>query len=78
MNIYLKKQDLISFDCISEKMLDRLGITQDIISIDELLGKLEDLYFEKEHLEEEIEYMKQDTEDNREVFDYSEWKANQE
>lgn len=64
MNIYFKKEDLINFDCISEKMLDRLGITQDIISIDDLLGILEDLYFEKEHLEEEIEDIKQDIEDN--------------
>lgn len=64
MNIYFKKHDLINFDCISEKMLDRLGITEDIISINDLLGILEDLYFEKEHLEEEIEDIKQDIEDN--------------
>lgn len=64
MEVYIKRKDLLDFDCITEKTLERIGINKDIISVEELLGVIEDLYFEKEHLEEELQDLKQDIEDN--------------
>ena len=77
MNIYIKKEDIADFDCITYKMLDSLFENVDIISLEEILGALEDLYFENEGLLEKIDDLKR-AEEDREVFDYSEWKANQE
>lgn len=37
---------------------------KEVISIGELLGLLEELQFEKEHLEEELRNLEQDIEDN--------------
>lgn len=64
MNIYIKKEDIADFDCITYKMLDNIFKNEDIISLEEILGALEDLYFEKEHLEEELRDTIQDREDN--------------
>lgn len=64
MEVYIKRKDLLDFDCITEKTLEKIGINKDIISVEELLGVIEDLYFEKEHLEEELEDFKRQAEDN--------------
>ena len=50
---------------------------QDIISVEELVVIIEELIGKCEELEEELEQTKNHDE-NRETFDYSEWKANQE
>jgi hypothetical protein len=49
----------------------------DIMSVEELVITIEELLGKCEELEEELEQTK-DYDNNRETFDYSEWKANQE
>ena len=63
-NIYLKKEDIADFDCISSTTIDKMGIKKDLISVGELIGIIEDLYFEKERIEEEYEDFKKQVEDN--------------
>jgi hypothetical protein len=63
-NIYLKKEDIADFDCISSATIDKMGIKKDLISVGELIGIMEDLYFEKERIEEEYEDFKKQVEDN--------------
>lgn len=48
----------------------------DIISVEELFVTVQELLGKCEQLEEELEDTKD--EESRETFDYSEWKANQE
>lgn len=50
---------------------------QDIMSVEELVVIIEELIGKCEELEEELEQTK-NYEENRETFDYGEWKANQE
>lgn len=50
---------------------------QDIMSVEELVVIIEELIGKCEALEEELEQTK-NYEENRETFDYGEWKANQE
>lgn len=50
---------------------------QDIMSVEELVVIIEELIGKCEELEEELDQTK-NYEENRETFDYSEWKANQE
>jgi hypothetical protein len=63
-NVYIKRKDLLDFDCIREETLERMGINKDILSIEDLLVVLEELYADKERLEEELEDLKQDVRDN--------------
>lgn len=63
-NIYLRKEDIADFDCMSSITIDKIGIQKDLISVEELLGIMEDLYFEKERLEEKIEELEQDIKEN--------------
>ena len=58
--IYIKKSDLSDY-------LGKL-FTKDLISIDDLLNKLEDLSFEVEHLEETIKDMQQPQEQDYEEY----------
>lgn len=51
--------------------------SNDIISVEELVITIEELLGKCEELEEELEQTK-NYEEERETFDYSEWKANQE
>lgn len=50
---------------------------QDIISVEDLVVIIEELTGKCEELEDKLDQEK-NYEENREVFDYSEWKANQE
>ena len=63
-DVYIKRKDILDFDCMRESTLDRIGITKDIISIEDLLGIIEDLYYEIERQDEELRDLKQDIEDN--------------
>lgn len=63
-NIYIKRKDLLDFDCLTESRLDNIGIKKDLISLEELLGIMEDLYYEKERLQEELDHEIQDKQDN--------------
>lgn len=63
-NVYIKRKDLLDFDCIREETLERMGIKKDILSIEDLLVVLEELYADKERLEEELEDLRQDIRDN--------------
>jgi hypothetical protein len=65
-NVYIKRKDLLDFDCIREETLERMGIKKDILSIEDLLVVLEELYADKERLEEELEDLRQDVRDNYE------------
>lgn len=70
-NVYIKRQDILDFDCIREETLERIGIKKDIISIEDLLAILEELYADKERLEEELEDLRQDVRDNyKQISDY--------
>ena len=60
-------------------MLERVGFkTKDLISINDLLETIDNLLYELDEQEEQIEHLKHPEEDFRETFNYSEWKANQE
>ena len=63
-NVYIKRKDLLDFDCIREETLERMGIKKDILSIEDLLVVLEELYADKERIEEEYEDFKRQVEDN--------------
>lgn len=63
-NIYIKRQDLLDFDCIREETLERMGIKKDILSIEDLLVVLEELYADRERLQEELDHEIQDKQDN--------------
>ena len=63
-NIYIKRKDLEQFDCLNDKRLNSIGIKKDLISLEELLGIMEDLYYEKERLQEELDHEIQDKQDN--------------
>ena len=63
-NVYIKRKDLLDFDCIREETLERMGIKKDILSIEDLLVVLEELYADKERLEEKIEDLENDIRDN--------------
>lgn len=65
-NVYIKRKDLLDFDCIREETLERMGIKKDILSIEDLLVVLEELYADKERIEEEYEDFKRQVEDNYE------------
>lgn len=65
-DVYIKRKDILDFDCINEKMLERMGINKDILSIEDLLGVIEELYADKERIEEEYEDFKRQVEDNYE------------
>lgn len=54
-DVYIKRQDILDFDTLSEKDLKKIGITKDIISIDDLLGYMQELLYEIERLDEEYE-----------------------
>lgn len=58
MEVLIRKQEIDDYDCLSA---DKLGIDKDLVSIDDLLGIIEDLYYEVERLKEEL----QDTIDDR-------------
>lgn len=72
--VYIKTSDLAEYDI---KNLEKVGIKSDIISIGTLLEAIDTLIYENDKLEEKIDDLKQ-LEEDRETFDYSEWKANQE
>lgn len=59
--VYIKRKDILDFDTLREKDLQKIGINEDIISIWDLLGYMQDLLYEVERLEEEL----QDTIDDR-------------
>lgn len=63
-NVYIKREDILNFDCIREETLERIGIKKDILSIEDLLVVLEELYADKERLEEELDDIIQDVRDN--------------
>ena len=63
MEILIRKKDIDDFDCL---YADRLGIDKDLVSIDDLLGIIQDLYYENERLKEEFEDYKRQVEDNYE------------
>ena len=65
-DVYIKRKDILDFDWINEKTLERIGINKDIISIEDLLGVIEELYADKERIEEEYEDFKRQVEDNYE------------
>jgi hypothetical protein len=55
-NIYIKKNDLKEYQI---KMLDRVGYRiKDLISIDDLLETIDNLLYELDEKDEEIEYLK--------------------
>ena len=75
--IYIKVNDLEEYDY---NLLRRVT-DKDLVSIDYLLCIIDDLLNEINHLEEQIEELKEPKEymeDYSNTFDYSEWKANQE
>lgn len=75
-NLYINKNDLKEYEI---KMLDRVGFkTKDLVSINDLLETIDNLLYELDEKDDEIEHLKHPEEDFRETFDYSEWKANQE
>lgn len=63
MEVLIRKKDIDDYDCL---YADRLGIEKDLISIDDLLSIIQDLYFENEKLKEELEDEKRDKQDNYE------------
>lgn len=63
-DVYIKRKDILDFDALNKKDLQKIGIEKDIISIWELLGYMQDLLYEVERLEEEYEDFKKDVEDN--------------
>lgn len=74
--IYIKASDL------GESLVERIGkhtsiSNGDILSIGDLVDIIDELVYEIEKLEEELDEYK-NPEDYRPTFDYSEWKANQE
>lgn len=66
-----------SLEDVDKRIIERANITTDLISIDDLISIIDNLQWENERLEDEIRELKEEKE-NRETFDYSEWKANQE
>ena len=63
MEVLIRKKDIDDFDCL---YADKLGIDKDLLTIEDLLGIIQDLYFENERLQEELQDLKQDIEDNYE------------
>lgn len=61
MEVLIRKKDIDDFDCL---YTDRLGIDKDLLSIEDLLGIIQDLYYENERLKEEFEDYKQYVADN--------------
>lgn len=61
MEVLIRKKDIDDFDCLRA---DKLGIDKDLVSVEDLLGIIEDLLFECEHLKEVIEDMKNDMDSN--------------
>lgn len=61
MDVLIRKKDIDDFDCL---YADKLGIDKDLLTIEDLLGIIEDLYFENERLQEELEDEKRDKEEN--------------
>ncbi len=61
MEVLIRKKDIDDFDCL---YADRLGIDKDLISINDLLGIIQDLYYENERIKEEFEDFKRQVEDN--------------
>lgn len=61
MEVLIRKKDINDFDCL---YTDRLGIDKDLLSIEDLLGIIQDLYYENERLKEEFEDYKQYVADN--------------
>lgn len=64
--VYIKVKDTIFEDLFRNK---------DIVSIDEVLTELENLMYEKEHLEEQLSDLEKDVEENYEhkkidIYDY--------
>lgn len=68
-DIYLKRQDLLDFDCLNEERLNRIGIKKDLVSIEDILGCMEDLLFENDRLEERIRDLENDIEYNYKPID---------
>jgi hypothetical protein len=66
MELFLKASELEDHDTLQIKKLKRyIQIEEsDILSVDDLLDIIEELYYECERLDEELEYLKQDVEDN--------------
>ena len=62
MDVLIRKKDIDNYDCL---YADRLGIDKDLLSIEDLLGIIEDLYYESEHLKEELEDLYKRRADNR-------------
>lgn len=63
MDVLIRKKDIDNYDCL---YADRLGIDKDLLSIEDLLGIIQDLYYENERLKEEFEDYKRQVEDNYE------------
>lgn len=63
MEVLIRKKDIDNYDCL---YADKLGIDKDLLTIEDLLGIIQDLYFENERLQEELQDLKQDIEDNYE------------
>ena len=84
MNLFFKAIDIEEHDTLQIKKLKKYITIEesDILSVEDLLDIIEELYYECERKEEQIEDLKNDIETLRNpdpnYFDYSEWKANQE
>lgn len=52
MEVLIRKKDIDNFDCLNT---EKLGIDKDLVSIEDLLGIIEDLYYEVERLKEELQ-----------------------
>lgn len=67
--IYVKRQDLLNFDCLNEERLNRIGIKKDLVSLGDILGYMEDLLYENDRLEERIRDLENDIEYNYKAID---------
>lgn len=63
MEVLIRKQEIDDYDCL---YADKLGIDKDLLTIEDLLGVIQDLYYENERLKEEFEDFKKQVEDNYE------------
>lgn len=59
--VYIKVSSLEDYD---KRIIERANITTDLISIDDLINIIDNLQWEKEHIEEEYIDFKQQVEDN--------------
>lgn len=74
--IYIKASDL--GESLVERVKKYTSISNgDILSVGDLVDIIDELVYEIEKLEEDLDRYK-NPEDYRPTFDYSEWKANQE